>query len=317
MEHNPDLTIRDNLGRTAVDFASALDGIWPFFAVSGCKRTPKAELIKMDIVKKVETDGKLPSSDRAYFSRPGSAYVIKTQSLYGEKSQNIRQAALNNGDVLTASDPLPSNSRLDSPAFSAWRSWSILLQNGFVTFMEFCQYLPKWCKILNIVLCINFIMSKHLWLSHAVVIWCLNVNVLNVCCCSVPSITLSGNADLQGGEGAMGVPTPLHKLQRCWTSWSTAATAVNNTDFQLYFYFCRFEIGTFSKTVKYIHKVVSVAKKSILKFTGVSNIHIFKFTFGCLFSHHTAFKTHKIHSDDFPQWCNLDCLTSWCKPWIL
>ena len=38
---------------------------------------------------------------------------------------------------------------------------------------------------------------------------------LNVCCCSVPSITLSGNADLQGGEGAMGVPTPLHKLQRC------------------------------------------------------------------------------------------------------
>ncbi|XP_015762625.1 PREDICTED: ankyrin repeat, SAM and basic leucine zipper domain-containing protein 1-like [Acropora digitifera] len=122
MEHNPDLTIRDNLGRTAVDFASALDGIWPFFAVSGCKRTPKAELIKMDIVKKVETDGKLPSSDRAYFSRPGSAYVIKTQSLYGEKSQNIHQAALNNGDVLTASDPLPSNSRLDSPAFSAWRS---------------------------------------------------------------------------------------------------------------------------------------------------------------------------------------------------
>lgn len=122
MDHNPDLTIRDNFGRTAVDFASALDGIWPFFAAAGCKRTSKAQLIKMDIVKKVETEGKLSSTDRAYFSRPGSAYVIKTQSLYGDQSQLRHQPALNNGDVLTASEPLPNNSRLGSPAFSVWRS---------------------------------------------------------------------------------------------------------------------------------------------------------------------------------------------------
>ena len=40
---------------------------------------------------------------------------------------------------------------------------------------------------------------------------------------------------------------------------------------------------TFSKTVKYIHKVVSDPKKSILKFNGLSNIHIFSFAFRCLF----------------------------------
>lgn len=39
--------------RTATDFASAMDGIWPFFAAAGCRRTTKAQLINMDIVKKV------------------------------------------------------------------------------------------------------------------------------------------------------------------------------------------------------------------------------------------------------------------------
>jgi len=125
MNHNPDLTIRDNFGRSAVDFASALDAIWPFFAAAGCKRTPKAELIRMDIVKKVETaDDKIPSSDRAYFSRPGSAYVFKIPTLQADRTRHDyqQQAALHSGDVLTASDPLPSSSRMDSPAFSVWRS---------------------------------------------------------------------------------------------------------------------------------------------------------------------------------------------------
>ncbi|WAR07260.1 TNKS2-like protein [Mya arenaria] len=52
MEHSPDLTLKDNQGRTAVDFASAMDGIWPFFAAARCRRTTKAQLIDMDIVKK-------------------------------------------------------------------------------------------------------------------------------------------------------------------------------------------------------------------------------------------------------------------------
>ena len=32
-------------------------------------------------------------------------------------------------------------------------------------------------------------------------------------------------------------------------------------------------------------------EKSILKFKSLSNIHVFKFALGCLFSYHTAFNT--------------------------
>jgi len=125
MNHKPDMLIRDNLGRSAVDFASALDAIWPFFAAAGCKRTPKVELIRMDIVKKVEAGNeKILNTDKAYFSRPGSAYVFKTPTLRGDKTQQNyqQQAALSSGDVLTGSDPLPSKASIDSPAFSVWRS---------------------------------------------------------------------------------------------------------------------------------------------------------------------------------------------------
>ena len=39
--------------RTAADFGSALDSVWPFFAAMGCKRTSKTDLIRLDIIKKV------------------------------------------------------------------------------------------------------------------------------------------------------------------------------------------------------------------------------------------------------------------------
>ena len=63
----------------------------------------------------------------------------------------------------------------------------------------------------------------------------------------------------------------------------------------------QYGFSTFSKTVKYVHKVVSAPKKSILKFNGLSNIHIFKFAFDCLFSHQIVSKTHKIHSFIIPR----------------
>ncbi|CAD5122878.1 DgyrCDS11279 [Dimorphilus gyrociliatus] len=72
MEYNPRVDIRDHQGRTAVDFASALDSIWPFFAgtiillpfntmlilnlmilARNCKRTHKSELLRMNIITKV------------------------------------------------------------------------------------------------------------------------------------------------------------------------------------------------------------------------------------------------------------------------
>ena len=61
-----------------------------------------------------------------------------------------------------------------------------------------------------------------------------------------------------------------------------AAKPVNNTDFR-YFYFCYFQMVSFSQAVKY--KVVSAPKKSILKFNSLSKI-----TLAGLFSHHAAFK---------------------------
>ncbi len=41
------------LCRTASDFGSALESVWPFFAAMGCSRTSKAELVRLDIIKKV------------------------------------------------------------------------------------------------------------------------------------------------------------------------------------------------------------------------------------------------------------------------
>ena len=49
-----------------------------------------------------------------------------------------------------------------------------------------------------------------------------------------------------------------------------------------------------SKTVKYIHELIFALKLFIMKFNGLSNIHSFKFAFGCLFSHHVAFKTYNL-----------------------
>ena len=38
---DPQIDLKDNQGRTAADFASAQDKIWPFFASRGCKRSSK------------------------------------------------------------------------------------------------------------------------------------------------------------------------------------------------------------------------------------------------------------------------------------
>ncbi|KAK3730376.1 hypothetical protein QZH41_016729 [Actinostola sp. cb2023] len=131
MEYNPDLTMADCKGRTASAFASAMDNIWPFFAAAGCKRTPKSELIAKDIVKKVPSKevGGIPQNEKAYFSRPGSAYVIKTQSLHGtdraerpsikEQKEDI---AFCNGDVLTEGDSPVRHGARDSPSFNVWRN---------------------------------------------------------------------------------------------------------------------------------------------------------------------------------------------------
>lgn len=132
MDYKPDLYLKDNQGRTAVDFASALDAIWPFFAAAGCKRTSKGDLIRMDIVKKVSQDPAIVNpaihgiqqSDFAHFSRPGSAYVMKSQPYRGQSSytdSNMAMASVT-GDVLagTPDSPQGNSGKAPVPTFSLW-----------------------------------------------------------------------------------------------------------------------------------------------------------------------------------------------------
>ncbi|CAD5122877.1 DgyrCDS11278 [Dimorphilus gyrociliatus] len=103
MEYNPRVDIRDHQGRTAVDFASALDSIWPFFAARNCKRTHKSELLRMNIITKLSSQEEeaVPSNQQTYFSRPGSAYVFR-DPLSGEarRYNKNQEAAAMTGDVL-------------------------------------------------------------------------------------------------------------------------------------------------------------------------------------------------------------------------
>ncbi|XP_033628878.1 uncharacterized protein LOC117291343 [Asterias rubens] len=121
MERKPELSLKDSRGRTSVDFASALETIWPFFAAEGCRRTPKADLIRLDIVQKVKDyDPSIPQ-DLAHFSRPGSAYAMRSQSLRGESNQN-KSYASQMGDVLAEEDEGIQNARNQDPSFNIWRS---------------------------------------------------------------------------------------------------------------------------------------------------------------------------------------------------
>ncbi|XP_059159203.1 uncharacterized protein LOC131943205 [Physella acuta] len=103
MEHNPDLFKQDSSGRTAVDFASALDSIWAFFAAAGCSRTPKADLIQKNIIKKVETgDPQNPVPYLKTLSRPGSAYVFNEN--FANDKVDDKVIAFKMGDVLARTD---------------------------------------------------------------------------------------------------------------------------------------------------------------------------------------------------------------------
>lgn len=139
MEYNPKLELKDDSNRTAIDFASALDSIWPHFAVAGCRRTSKADLIRLKIVEKAAPSysNTIPglAEEKAYFSRPGSAYVMRTQQLHPSRSSfdNLQTqvelsdkayVALNDGDVLTDTihEKLHISDKHSGPKFSAWRT---------------------------------------------------------------------------------------------------------------------------------------------------------------------------------------------------
>ncbi|XP_041452784.1 ankyrin repeat domain-containing protein 49-like [Lytechinus variegatus] len=123
LEAKPNLSLQDNRGRTAADFASAMEAIWPFFATEGCKRTSKAELVRLDIVKKVKDyDPTMPSSDYAHFSRPGSAYVMKSQPMRANDNMDYKRRMAEDGDVLSIEEEVQDLSLNNSnPSFNIWR----------------------------------------------------------------------------------------------------------------------------------------------------------------------------------------------------
>eukprot|EP00736_Rhodelphis_marinus_P007451 Rmarinus@m.16432 len=85
---NADPNLKDRDGRSAADFASVSDTIWPFFGARGCTKASKQDLIEKRIIQKVEVDPHEFDAEGQEvvrpghvkqllpMSRPGSAYVF-------------------------------------------------------------------------------------------------------------------------------------------------------------------------------------------------------------------------------------------------
>ena len=152
-------TLQDSAGRTACDFASISDALWPLFAARGFTRTAKAELIEKRVIRKVDVEeekdedalkneGVASGSDAAsgaaigssklpFYSRPGSAYVRTGPSVGGSsacssstKGSSSRLPNVPEHAVAGAIDPLdllddddePDQSATAAvPQFSLWR----------------------------------------------------------------------------------------------------------------------------------------------------------------------------------------------------
>jgi hypothetical protein len=102
LQAGADAMLEDGDGRTACDFASASNGIWPLFAARGLTRTPKEALVSKRIIHKVhmepepETEsagngngggGGSGSGTLSFYSRPGSAYVRSDASSLAASSR--------------------------------------------------------------------------------------------------------------------------------------------------------------------------------------------------------------------------------------
>ena len=68
--------LEDDEGRTACDYASLSDQVWPFFEGRGLSRTPKPELVRKRLIRRLRSEER-PATGMtvAAYTRPGSAYV--------------------------------------------------------------------------------------------------------------------------------------------------------------------------------------------------------------------------------------------------
>ena len=149
-------TLQDSAGRTACDFASISDALWPLFAARGFTRTAKAELIEKRVIRKVDVDddeeeddalkneGVASGSDAAigssklpFYSRPGSAYVRTGPSLDGSSArssstkgsssrlpnvpEHAAAGAIDPLELLDDDDEPDQRATAAVPQFSLWR----------------------------------------------------------------------------------------------------------------------------------------------------------------------------------------------------
>ena len=140
LQAGADPTLEDIFGRSSCDFASPSASVWPLFAARGLVRTPKDELIRKGVIRKVaqvEAEGssgggtvRLPSGAVPFYSRPGSAYVVADADRPPRTSSTAQLPSLSEGgvDPLGEVDDEPedaSSSRgrtARQPTFSSWGS---------------------------------------------------------------------------------------------------------------------------------------------------------------------------------------------------
>ncbi|CAH3127399.1 homeobox protein Wariai [Pocillopora verrucosa] len=135
LERNAQPELPDGEGRSAKDFASASDKVWPHFAALNCPRTSKQELIEKGIIKKLEESSRGGSSGRpgsgpkarmAAFSRPGSAYVLQSNPFakkhVNQQSSDFPLGGPVDGDILAETNKPGQVEHDNKPAFSVWRT---------------------------------------------------------------------------------------------------------------------------------------------------------------------------------------------------
>jgi len=128
LDCGPDLSMLDSKGRTAIDYASGQDAIWPILGAKGYKRTPKTRLLEMGVIEKSTASPSSRATSAKYQSRPGSSYVMRQLSKDSDPNTQLtkHQAprasyddfAAADGDILTKELP-PLLER--KPSFSVWQ----------------------------------------------------------------------------------------------------------------------------------------------------------------------------------------------------
>lgn len=124
LEAGSDINRPDKEGRSPIDFASVSESIWPLFASRGCERTPKHELVKKGVLRKIESThhdvdvGRVPNNAVSHYTRPGSAYQRAPINPYANpsKTPSLQQ-------VDETVDPLSNENKTmtKSASFSLWR----------------------------------------------------------------------------------------------------------------------------------------------------------------------------------------------------